>query len=160
MKYLIVIITVIIIGCTHKDMVQQYAFVPKIDTKALVKLSKIKESFVSENFYYISRIDSLPNDVYVIFGIKDGKTYKIVSHEGKDYERLWDDFSDNKIEVGSSYPLYIESWKETCRPKDLYEYCCYPNAILYYGNSIRLNDSDLDIYYAKYLNGLYLPKER
>lgn len=160
MKFLFFISIIVFLGCTNKDMPQRSVFVPNVATKALVKLSKIKESFVSENYYYISHIDSLPNDVYVIFAIKGGKTYKILSHGGKDHERLWDDFSNNTIEVGFSYPLYLESWKETCRPKGLYEYSCYPNSVLYFGNSISLNDSDLDLYFANYLNGLYLPKGR
>ena len=164
-KYTVSVFSIIIIlllsGCTHKILPQQYPAVSKVDTMALGKLSKIKESFVSENYYYISSIDSLPNDVFVIFAVKDGKTYKILSHGGKDYERLWDDFSNNKIEVGSSYPLYLESWKEKrSRPKDLYEYCDVANSVEYYGNSIRVNDSDLDLYFANYLNGLYLPKGR
>ncbi len=156
----IIIFFLFLLSCTHRILPQQYPAVSNVDTIVLEKLSKIKESFVSENYYYISSIDSLPNDVYVIFAVKDGKTYKILSHGGKDYERLWDDFSNIKIEVGSSYPLYLESWKEACRPKDLYEYCCVPNGVEYYGNFISLNDSDLDLYFANYLNGLYLPKGR
>lgn len=158
MKHLSLLLILILIGCTQK-MANYNAYKPSVDASVLKTMSTIHDSFISENIYYISKIDSLQNGVFVLWAIKEGKTYKILTHKLRDYEKNGDDFSDNKIEVGKSYPLYLQSWKETCRPKDLYEYSCAISGCEYHGNYVTINNSDVaDLFFANYVDGLYLPK--
>ena len=161
MKYksiLCSIVVLISIGCTHKIVNGTY-FKPKIDNTVLRKLTTLEESFISDNIYYINNIDSLPNGVYILWAIKDRRTYKILTHKMKDYETFRDGLSNVKIQVGNSYPLILQSWRETNRPKDLSEYSCTIRGCEYYGNYITINDSDIeDLFFANYVDGLYLPK--
>ena len=124
------------IGCTHKAF-KLYYYQAQIDTIALHnRLFKIKNSFLSENLYHVCSIDSLPNGVFVIHATRKGKTYKILTHKHTDVERFYDSVSEEQIQVGKYYPFSLESWKETCRPKDLSEFCCAINGVEYYGNNL------------------------
>lgn len=158
MKYINVIFIFMLIGCAHKMANYHSVYDVGIDTAALTKLSVIEKSFVAENIYYINQIDSLPNGVFVIWAAKEGRTYKILTHQLRDYEKLGNDYSDKKIEVGKSYPLILQSWKETCKPKDLYEFCCAISGCEYYGNYVTINKSDVaDLFFANNVDGLILP---
>ena len=158
MKYINVIFIFMLIGCAHKMTNYHTAYDMGVDTAALKKLSVIEKSFIAENIYHINQIDSLPNGVYVIWAAKEGRTYKILTHQLRDYEKIKDYDSGKKIEVGKSYPLILQSWKETCRPEDLYEYSCAISGCEYYGNYVTINQSDVaDLFFANNVDGLILP---
>jgi len=110
-----------------------------------------KRQSINQDFYKISKIDSI-NNVYLIYAKKKDSIFKILS--------LKEDFSNfNKIEVGKSYDFKLKS---LLRIKKLFglEIIDYNVAgIDFYGTTIAIEqDSINDLHGSDNIKGLYYVK--